>query len=58
MASVNMESVNMESKFDDAKLLSYTDSDLVKHLRVLPWPISIVRAVPLSDKYFAKGYAK
>ncbi|KAG6236557.1 hypothetical protein E4U25_003610 [Claviceps purpurea] len=50
--------MNMESTFDDAKLLSYTDSDLVKHLRVLPWPTSIVRAVPLSDKYFAKGYAK
>ncbi|KAG6218358.1 hypothetical protein E4U34_004187 [Claviceps purpurea] len=50
--------MNMESTFDDAKLLSYTDSDLVKHLRVLPWPTSIVRVVPLSDKYFAKGYAK
>ncbi|KAG6290188.1 hypothetical protein E4U09_004537 [Claviceps aff. purpurea] len=43
----------MESTFDDTKLLSYTDSYLYNHITSIPTP----PPVPLSEKYFAKGYA-
>lgn len=48
----------MESTFDEAKLLSYMNSDLVKYLKVIPWPTCVLKAVPLFNKYFAKGDAK
>ncbi|KAG5920700.1 hypothetical protein E4U61_007570 [Claviceps capensis] len=48
----------METTFDEAKLLSYMNSDLVKYLRILPWPTCFLKAVPLFNKYFAKGDAK
>ncbi|KAG6029338.1 hypothetical protein E4U19_000996 [Claviceps sp. Clav32 group G5] len=47
----------MESTFDDEKLFSYTDSYLCNHITSIPTPTLAGRAVPLSEKYFAKGYA-
>ncbi|KAG5969580.1 hypothetical protein E4U56_008251 [Claviceps arundinis] len=47
----------MESTFDDEKLFSYTDSYLYNHITSIPTPPLAGRAVPLSEKYFAKGYA-
>ncbi|KAG5996271.1 hypothetical protein E4U52_006899 [Claviceps spartinae] len=48
----------MEPTFDDAKPLSYTDSDLINHLKSLPWTIDDGRAIPISHSYFVKGYAR
>ncbi|CCE32883.1 uncharacterized protein CPUR_06749 [Claviceps purpurea 20.1] len=48
----------MESNFDDAKLLSCTDSDLINHISSLPRTLDDGRAMPISNNYFAKGYAR
>lgn len=48
----------MESQFDDTKLLSYTDLDLINHITSLPSLPNFSNIVPLSPKYLAKGYAK
>ncbi|KAG6023229.1 hypothetical protein E4U40_004095 [Claviceps sp. LM458 group G5] len=47
----------MESTYDDENLSSYTDSYLCNHITSIPTPTLAGRAVPLSEKYFAKGYA-
>ncbi|KAG6126947.1 hypothetical protein E4U47_007448, partial [Claviceps purpurea] len=46
----------MESKFDDAKLLSYTDSELYDHINSHPSLPDFSNVVSLSPKYLAKGY--
>ncbi|KAG6160402.1 hypothetical protein E4U11_003985 [Claviceps purpurea] len=48
----------MEPTFDDAKLLTYADSDLINHINSLPWTMDDGRAMPISNNYFAKGYAR
>lgn len=46
----------MESIFDDTKLLSYTDTDLVDYITSFPSLPKFSNIVPLSSKYLAKGY--
>ncbi|KAG5957390.1 hypothetical protein E4U58_006116, partial [Claviceps cyperi] len=46
----------MELKFDDAKLFSYTDSEIFKYINCLPSLPDYGAIVPLSRKYLAKGY--
>ncbi|KAG6125012.1 hypothetical protein E4U12_007712 [Claviceps purpurea] len=46
----------MESKFDDAKLLSYTDSELYDHINSHSSLPDFSNVVSLSPKYLAKGY--
>ncbi|KAG6040942.1 hypothetical protein E4U39_006785 [Claviceps sp. Clav50 group G5] len=46
----------MESKFDDAKLLRYTDSELYDHISSHPSLPEFSNVVSLSPKYLAKGY--
>ncbi|KAG6203587.1 hypothetical protein E4U35_004165, partial [Claviceps purpurea] len=46
----------MESKFDDAKLLSYTESELYAHINSHSSLPDFSNVVSLSPKYLAKGY--
>ncbi|KPM45048.1 hypothetical protein AK830_g1431 [Neonectria ditissima] len=46
----------MESNFDDTRLLSYTDADLVDHINSLPGLPNCSKITPLSSKYLAKNY--
>ncbi|KAG6307327.1 hypothetical protein E4U44_007744 [Claviceps purpurea] len=48
----------MELKFDDAKLFSYTDSEIYEYINCLPSLPDYGVIVPLSHKYLAKAYAK
>ncbi|KAG6276397.1 hypothetical protein E4U48_001633 [Claviceps purpurea] len=47
----------MELKFDDAKLFSYTDSEIFEYISSLPSLPDYGAIVPLSHKYLAKAYA-
>ncbi|KAG6252287.1 hypothetical protein E4U24_000584 [Claviceps purpurea] len=47
----------MELKFDDAKLFSYTDSEIFEYISSLPLLPDYGAIVPLSHKYLANVYA-
>lgn len=50
--------LKMESKFDDTRLLSYSDADLISYITSLPPLPNYSNIIPLSSKYLAKGHTE
>lgn len=46
----------MDSKFNDTRLFSYTDAEIVDYITSLPGLPKFSNIIPLSSKYLAKGY--